>query len=171
VHAGRAIKRAGVPVKSRVAFLHENSQHQFTPASHLERAKMSVERSILEPAAGWMPAQFKLAVTIALVLVLGGCTSLKPVENWQTLHEGDKVRLTTTDGMKESLKLTAVTPTGLEGKVRFLNRQASIPSDEIVKVEGRHISGVKTTFLVGGTGVLVYAITFAVAMAALAASL
>jgi hypothetical protein len=69
-----------------------------------------------------------LPTVIVVGAVLSGCTSLKPVSDWQSLHAGDKV-------------------------------------------EGRHVSGVKTTLLVGGIGVATYVILLKIALIALGATL
>jgi hypothetical protein len=113
-----------------------------------------------------MPARFKMAAVIALTAMLGACTSLQPVSDWQTLHEGDKVRVTTApDGAQISMKVLAVTPEGLQGQTRANPEPTVIAAEQITEVEQRHVSVLKTTGLVAGTVVVAFALLVTIAVA------
>jgi len=114
----------------------------------------------------------QLAVVIAMSALLGACTSLHPVSDWHSLHEGDKVRVTTgPDNASVSLKILAVTPESIEGKTHKHSESTIIPSDQIASVEVRRTSPVKTTLLVIGIGALTVAAISAAAAGALAGNL
>lgn len=97
-----------------------------------------------------------MAMVVALGFVLGACTSMKPVSDWQSLQEGDKVRVTTApDGARITMKVIEVTPEGIQGKTRTNPESTTIPTDQIQEVEQKKVSALKTTGLVAGTAVAV----------------
>ena len=115
----------------------------------------------------------KTAVPIVciLMLVLAGCTSLKPVElspqelhaeikQNQVVHVGDQIKVATSDGKTYKFKVTAITAKHISGE----NEQVEI--EQIVALETREFSGGKTILLAGGA-YLVYIVALVLAAPAI----
>ena len=110
-------------------------------------------------------------ITITLLMV-SGCTTLKPVEMppeqlhgrisaGEIIEVGDSVKIVTTDGTVHKFKVSGITADRITGK------NIELPIADIVAVETREFSGGKTTALAGGSAFLLYTIAAAVATASL----
>jgi len=98
----------------------------------------------------------KIISTFIVILLITGCTTLKPVEMspeqlharisaGEVLNEGDKVKIVTTDGKIHQFEVTDINDTSIVGddvEVRIV---------DIVALETREFSGGKTAALVGGS--------------------
>lgn len=94
---------------------------------------------------------------IALVLALlvfftSGCTSLNPIElapeqlrekvlTDNIIHVGDKVNIVTSDGIRHVFKVTLIT------EDQIIGEDNSVPIIDIIALEIRSVSGVKTAVL------------------------
>jgi len=98
----------------------------------------------------------KKSSTLMIILMVTGCTTLKPVElspdqlqdrlpAGEIIQVGDSVVLTTADGNQHKFKVTSITNNYVAGK----NVEVSIA--DIVAVGKRETSTVKTLLLVGGS--------------------
>jgi hypothetical protein len=98
----------------------------------------------------------KIISTLIVILMVTGCTTLKPVElspdqlqdrlpAGEIIQVGDSVVLTTADGNQHKFKVTSITNNYVAGK----NVEVSIA--DIVAVGKRETSMVKTYLLVGGS--------------------
>jgi len=112
----------------------------------------------------------KLLSALVVVLMVTGCSTMTPVEmspdqlhdqisTGDILHEGDKVKIVTTDGKTHQFKVSAITDASIIGD------DIEVPIADIVAIETKEFSGGKTAALVGGVGGLFYL------LAAIAASI
>lgn len=123
---------------------------------------------------------FRTLLLAALLTILGGCTSFKPVDNAPDepaqaagmLEPGDRVRITTTTGWKLEMDITAVGPDSISGtKPGEQENPVEIPMDEIAEIQVEQVDAVKTGAVVVGSGLLVYWILAAAATAVLVGGL
>ena len=109
----------------------------------------------------------KLLMTIFILLIASGCTTIKPVElSPEQLHEqiyagdiiqlGDNVKIITSDGMHYKFKVTAITENSIVGE------EVNIPIMDIVEIETREFRGGPTTALI--TAGVVLSIVFTLGM-------
>lgn len=112
----------------------------------------------------------KIFFTLLSLMLITGCTSLKPVEMHppqlqQTITKdaiikvGSEVKIYTSDGENHEFEVLTVSETHITGE------NISIEIKDIVALETREFSGGKTTFLVGSLSVLLYYIVAAIALA------
>ena len=105
----------------------------------------------------------KLILTLTAIIVVTGCTTLKPVElspeqlhdriyAGEVIHEGDSVKIITSDGKHHRFKVTAITDQSVVGK------EIQLPIVDIVAVETKEFSGGKTAALAGGSYIVLAAI-------------
>ena len=120
-----------------------------------------------------MVTSFRFLVVMACSVALGACSTLSEVPDWQTsLRAGDRVSVATRMyDSKVEMKLSEVSPDGLRGWNRKRTALTIIPADQIVEVQRRQTSAMKTTFLVVGIVGVTYALLYAVAIASLSAEL
>jgi len=96
-----------------------------------------------------------IASLTIIVFILSGCTTLRPVELSQPVIQeritagdliktGDRVQITTIDGKVHALKVISINDGTIKGK------NIEIAVNDIMQVEKRKISTVKTVFLVVG---------------------
>ncbi len=101
------------------------------------------------------------AAVAAIALLLGGCTSLKPVEsppeelreqvrNGQIVRPGERVSLTTDDGATHVFDVLEVTDSAVRGDA------VSIPVDSIVSVRTQRADPARTALAAGGALAIVY---------------
>ena len=101
------------------------------------------------------------AAITALALLLGGCTSLKPVElppeevrsqvrNGQIVRAGERVSLTTQDGTTHVFEVLEVTDRVVRGAA------IDVPIDSIVSVRTTQADPMRTVLAVGGALAAVY---------------
>jgi len=95
----------------------------------------------------------KLLMTIFILLIASGCTTMKSVElSPEQLHGqiyagditqlGNNVKIITSDGMHYKFKVTAITENSIVGE------NVNIPIMDIVAIETREFSSGKTTALI-----------------------
>lgn len=111
----------------------------------------------------------KLISTLIVILILTGCTSMKPVElppdqlqnrisAGEIINEGDKVRVVTVDGKKQKFEVTAITDKSIVGN------DIEIPIVDIVAVETNQYSDVKSgTLMLGSFAVVIVGLLAAAA--------
>jgi hypothetical protein len=98
----------------------------------------------------------KLISMLIAILMVTGCTTLKPVElspdqlqdrlpAGEIIQVGDSVEITTADGNQHKFKVTSITNGHVAGK------DVEVPIADIVAVGKRETSMVKTLALVGGS--------------------
>ena len=91
----------------------------------------------------------KLISTLITILLVTGCTSMKPVElspnqlhdriaAGEVVHEGDTVRIVTADGTKYKFEITAITAE------RIVGNEIEVPIADIVAIELNEYSRDKT---------------------------
>jgi uncharacterized lipoprotein YajG len=91
----------------------------------------------------------KLISTLIAILLITGCTSMKPVEmspdqlqdgisSGEVVHEGDTVRITTADGKKHKFEVTAISDERIAGN------DIEILVVDIVAIELKEHSDVKS---------------------------
>jgi hypothetical protein len=96
-----------------------------------------------------------IAGLTVIAFIMTGCTTLKPVELSQPIVQeriltgdvikpGDRVQITTTDGKIHESKVVSITNGIIKGK------DMEISVNDIMQVEKRKASPVKTVFLVVG---------------------
>jgi hypothetical protein len=96
---------------------------------------------------------WKLASALIAILILAGCTTMKPVEmSPDQLHDqissgdivgpGDQVKLFTSDGKTHELKVSAITDTSIVGD------DIEVPIDDVIAMETKEFSGGDTSVLV-----------------------
>lgn len=104
-----------------------------------------------------------LAGLLTIVLVLGGCSTMRSVEMppdelhrairaGELLTPGERVQLVTVDGTQAELTVTEIDDQSIRGK------DGAVPVDDVVALRTRQVSAGKTTLLVGGAvgmGVLI----------------
>jgi hypothetical protein len=119
-----------------------------------------------------------MAMAMAIVCFLTGCTSLHTIElSPDDLHQqiragqiittGERIRLVTSDEEQHNFLVTGIDQTAVHGE------ESSVPIDDIVAVKTERFSLGKTALLAGGTTATVailIAIMVAVAPAAILAA-
>jgi hypothetical protein len=108
----------------------------------------------------------KRFIVLAALMSFAGCTTLRPIERTPAelqnrigsgglLARGDRVSIVTADAKTHKFRVRAIS----EGIVQ--GRKDRVPVDQIVSVQKREFSRVKTTLLVGCglafTGFIIYA--------------
>jgi hypothetical protein len=73
----------------------------------------------------------------------------------------DQVVVTTTDGTRVALTVTAVSADALEGRVDDAAEATRLPIERIARIERREKDSVKTTVLVVGIVIVVLAVVYA----------
>jgi hypothetical protein len=113
----------------------------------------------------------KLISALIVILLVTGCTTLKPVEmppdqlqdrisTGQIVQVGDSVKLVTADGKQHKFKVTSITDHHIAGK------DIEVPIADIVAVESREFSGGKTTALAGGSATIAIIVILIVGLGA-----
>ena len=118
-----------------------------------------------------------IALLCAVSLLVGttACTSMRTVAEGtgtpptlqgalnQLVAPNDQVEVTTTDGTRIALTVTAVTADALEGSVDAAAEATRVPVERIARIDRREKDGAKTTILVVGiiVGVVVVAYVLA----------
>jgi hypothetical protein len=116
-----------------------------------------------------------IALLCALSLLVGttACTSMRAVADRtdtpatlpgalnQLVAPGDQVEVTTTDGRRIALTVTAVTADALEGSVDAAAEATRVPVERIARIERREKDGAKTAALVVGITVCVLIVLYA----------
>jgi hypothetical protein len=99
----------------------------------------------------------KILIALLLLALLGGCTTLRPVDmppdqlqhlivSEGLLAPGDRVRLVTTDDREYRFRVVEIdVERGL-----IIAKDASVPIEDVVAVETREFSKGKTAALTGG---------------------
>ena len=86
----------------------------------------------------------RLVVLLGAFIVLGGCTSMKPIElqpvaeGDRILEIGDKVRVTTKTGEQYSFKVTSLSPESIGGE------EAQLSIDDIALIEVKQLNSTRT---------------------------
>ena len=102
----------------------------------------------------------KLISTLIVILIITGCTSMKPVElspeqlqdrisAGELVNEGDKVKIVTTEGKSHQFVVTDINDTTIVGD------NIEVPIVDIIALRTKEFSGGKTAGLAGGTVVLI----------------
>ena len=97
----------------------------------------------------------KIIATIVILLLASGCTTFKPVGleseklheqlyAGEIIHVEDKVKILTSDGIDHRFEVLEIKEN------RIMGSEVSIPFENIVAIEKRQFSAVKTTVLVVG---------------------
>jgi len=98
----------------------------------------------------------KLISVLVAILILAGCTTMKPVEmtadqlhdrisTGSVLNEGDMVKIVTIDGNTHKFRISAITEASIIGE------DIEVPIADIVAIETKEFSGGKTALLVAGS--------------------
>ena len=101
----------------------------------------------------------KFIATMVILLLASGCTTFKPVGleseklheqlyAGEIIHVQDEVKIRTSDGIDHKFEVLEIKEN------RIVGSEVSIPIENIVAIEKREFSAVKTTVLVG---VIIYA--------------
>jgi hypothetical protein len=104
-----------------------------------------------------------IACLTSIAFIVTGCTTLRPMQLSRSedseriiignsIHSGDKVQITTSDGKEYTFKVTSVEDDFIKGK------DVKIPVKDITAIEKRKFSRLKTTFLIGGIVYTLYII-------------
>lgn len=115
-----------------------------------------------------MDSSAKRSLALFVYLCMSACTTLTSVPDWRTpvspdapsksqsLKPGDQIRVTMTSSKRIKMRLTAVETDTLVGVTPKSSDVTHIPFDQVVNVERRKHSGLKTGLLVLGVlGVVV----------------
>jgi hypothetical protein len=117
-----------------------------------------------------------IACLTVIAFIMTGCTTLRPVELSQPIIQerilagdlirpGDRVQITTIDGKIHEFKVISITDGIIKGK------DMEISVNNIMQVEKRTVSPLKTVFLVVGILAVVAVIQIGAAEASLASNL
>ncbi len=111
----------------------------------------------------------KPVIVWILVVVLAGCTTLRPVENASDpadvkskVHVNDRVQVTTRDGQSNYFLVTDIGPETIAGNTRR-GRHVEVPYQQISSLEVRRVNAPRSWALVGVllVGGVLYSIAFA----------
>ncbi|MFJ5159691.1 hypothetical protein ACIP6T_11010 [Pantoea sp. NPDC088449] len=119
-------------------------------------------------------------VSFALVITLTGCSTYKPVQLHQEslnneysyykthpyLYSGDVVKYTLKDGRHETITVQSTTPQGI-----IISSEHLIPYNQIVAIERRDLSTVKTVAFVGASSAVAFIAFMGIMTGALFAAL
>lgn len=128
-----------------------------------------------------MDSGFRSLIVLTLCVSLAACTTWREVPRWQPtvessrptispdLEPGDRITVTTTDGQKAEVVFVALTAEALEGTVGKDRQSVQIPRAQIVLVERREFSALKTTGLVASVLLVTLLALLAIALSSYAA--
>jgi hypothetical protein len=113
----------------------------------------------------------RCCIALIAIVSLAGCTTLRPIEgtpaelqqrlnSGDLLKSGDRVSIVTADYKTHVFKVTAAGTGIIEG------RRQSVPVDQVVSVQKRQFSPVKTWILVGACVLAIGSIAYAASHAA-----
>jgi hypothetical protein len=99
---------------------------------------------------------FAKTLVLTVCVTLMACTTLRPVAGWQSeqvgatagnhhgLKPGDHITVTTTDNVTAEMEYVSLTADTLEGTVGKEKAVVQIPRDQVLDIERKEISALKT---------------------------
>ena len=130
-----------------------------------------------ELSASFSLVRYAIMLILPLVVVLMGCTNLKPVamdpgtlqeniRDGKVVHEGDTIRVITKDGVSHLLVVTGVDEHNLRGYATGARPGAvviDIPIDDVLTLEEARVNAGETAAGSVGGAIMIFAVSLIIA--------